>query len=361
MKAMRWRRAASIFCYWTDGRFVIENYRTRTTLTANPVTARILHVFNDWRSAKEVCQELPEYSPRSILRGVRQLNYEGFLLEEGSAEARGEEQFLRAWGFWLPHAAILHFGTKDAPYTDSEEAITKQLESYLKDSPQPSFFNSFSRKLGSPTIALPRTALASSPFVRILLERRTHREFSATPLDLDRLSCLLYYTWGVTGFISSSLLGPLPVKTSPSAGARQPCEVYVLSLRVNGLSPGLYHYAANRHILKRISGKVSRRRASQYCAGQHWVKEAAALFLITAVFRRSMWKYRFSRAYRTVIADAGHLCQTFCLVATYLRLAPFCTMALKDSMIERDLGIDGINESILYVAGVGLPKQRTSR
>jgi hypothetical protein len=36
-------------------------------------------------------------------------------------------------------------------------------------------------------------------------------------------------------------------------------------------------------------------------------------------------------------------------------LAPFCTAALKDSMIEKDLGIDGISESVLYVAGVGVP------
>jgi hypothetical protein len=56
--------------------------------------------------------------------------------------------------------------------------------------------------------------------------------------------------------------------------------------------------------------------------------------------------------------DAGHLCQTFCLVATWLGLAPFCTAALKDTLIEKDLGIDGICESVLYVAGVGLPLSR---
>ena len=54
-----------------------------------------------------------------------------------------------------------------------------------------------------------------------------------------------------------------------------------------------------------------------------------------------------------VLLDAGHLCQTFCLVATWLGLAPFCTAALKDTVIETDLGIDGIGESILYIAGVG--------
>jgi SagB-type dehydrogenase family enzyme len=65
---------------------------------------------------------------------------------------------------------------------------------------------------------------------------------------------------------------------------------------------------------------------------------------MTAVFRRTMWKYHHARAYRVVLLDAGHLCQTFCLVATWLGLAPFCTAALKDTLIEKDLGIDGIRE-----------------
>jgi hypothetical protein len=54
-----------------------------------------------------------------------------------------------------------------------------------------------------------------------------------------------------------------------------------------------------------------------------------------------------------VLAEAGHLCQTFCLTATWLGLAPFCTMALADTAIERALGVDGINESVLYAAGAG--------
>jgi hypothetical protein len=42
-------------------------------------------------------------------------------------------------------------------------------------------------------------------------------------------------------------------------------------------------------------------------------------------------------------------------VATWLGLAPFCTAAFEDTMIEKDLGVDGIRESALYVAGVGAP------
>jgi SagB-type dehydrogenase family enzyme len=108
-------------------------------------------------------------------------------------------------------------------------------------------------------------------------------------------------------------------------------------------------------LLETLPRRVRRTKAAQYCGGQKWVAGAAALFLITAVFPRSSWKYRSPRAYRTVLLDAGHLCQTFCLMATHLNLAPFCTMALNDSLIDRDLGIDGYSESVLYVAGVGLP------
>jgi hypothetical protein len=54
-----------------------------------------------------------------------------------------------------------------------------------------------------------------------------------------------------------------------------------------------------------------------------------------------------------VLAEAGHACQTFCLVATWLDLAPFCTMAVADSLVEKTLGIDGVTETVLYAAGVG--------
>ena len=37
----------------------------------------------------------------------------------------------------------------------------------------------------------------------------------------------------------------------------------------------------------------------------------------------------------------------------------FCTMALADSRIEQDLGIDGVTESILYTAGVGTRPRTT--
>ena len=127
----------------------------------------------------------------------------------------------------------------------------------------------------------------------------------------------------------------------------------MLALRVAGLVPGLYHYAADSHALELIDRHVSRRLVERYLPNQPWFKPAAALVFFAPVFQRELWRYPYARAYRALLIEAGHLCQTFCLTATWLGLAPFCTMALADSRIEKDLGLDGITESVLYVAGVG--------
>jgi hypothetical protein len=38
-----------------------------------------------------------------------------------------------------------------------------------------------------------------------------------------------------------------------------------------------------------------------------------------------------------------------------LGLGAFSTAALNDALIERDLGINGVSESVIYVTGCGMP------
>jgi SagB-type dehydrogenase family enzyme len=164
---------------------------------------------------------------------------------------------------------------------------------------------------------------------------------------------ILHLTWGITGYLRWPGLGRLPLKTIPSGGARQPLEVYLLALRIAGLRRGIYHYRADRHCLEMLRRGASENRLVELCAGQDWIRECSGLFVMTAVLPRVMWRYRFSRAYRVLLLEAGHFCQTFCLVATWLGLAPFCTAALVDAELERELGVDGATETVLYAAGVG--------
>jgi SagB-type dehydrogenase family enzyme len=208
------------------------------------------------------------------------------------------------------------------------------------------------RYLRAPVIRLPRPVI-DDPVARVALERRTWRRFSGRKLPLAALSTLLGLTAGVQKWVEVPVYGKVPLKTSPSGGARHPIELYVVAWGVDGVAPGLYHYAADTHVLERLRAGVRPRQVAKYLPLSGYFARAAFLVLFTAVFERQLWRYPYARAYRAALIETGHMAQTFCLTATSMGLAPFCLMGLADSAIERDLGIDGITESVLYAAGAG--------
>jgi SagB-type dehydrogenase family enzyme len=344
------RRARCLFTYWKDGRLFFHNFARRLTVSGRPITWEVLAFFSKWRTSQQALVHFAGYTQESVISTLSQFVKQGLLLVKDSREAVQDSRLAKEWSAWLPEGSF-HFSTKDVPFLRDNLSLGK-WKAILPKTPQPKIF----KTVKGPKKRLPPVrAFPDSEFIRVLHARKTHRQFSKEEVTLEAVSQLLSLVWGVTGYFSSSMFGKLLHKTSPSGGARHPGEVYVMALRVKGLKPGLYHYHPAHHCLKMVSPNATRQKAYLYCARQNHARNAAALFLMTAIFRRTMWKYHLARAYRAVLLDAGHLCQTFCLVATWLGLAPFCTAALKDTLIEEDLGIDGIRESVLYVAGIGCP------
>lgn len=93
---------------------------------------------------------------------------------------------------------------------------------------------------------------------------------------------------------------------------------------VDGLAPGVYHYAAGEHALSCLdTTPVAGETLQAWCGGQPHAAAAACLLLYTAVPQRTVWKYASSRAYRALLLDLGRLSQTVYLVATALGLGAF--------------------------------------
>jgi len=308
----------------------------------------ILAFFDRARDPKTLSTHLPGYTSTALAGAVDDL-LDHSMLERSDRTQTAADRALTSWNAWHPAAGLLHFSLKDLPYEEiaaSQRALRRQA----KRQPRPP---AVKRYRGVPRVALPAPR-QDGEFARVLLERRTWRRFSRRPVSLDALSTLLGLCSRVQHWADVPGVGRLPLKTYPSGGALHPLEVYVLATRVDGLARGLYHYAADTHRLERLRKGATGKTIVRYLPTQDWYGAASALILITAVFPRMQWKYRFARAYRAVLTEAGHLCQNMCLAATWLGLAPFCSLALADSRIERDLGIDGISESVLYAAGVGM-------
>jgi SagB-type dehydrogenase family enzyme len=251
---------------------------------------------------------------------------------------------------WPPLAAAFHFGTRDVEWRQGQdrEAFEDALTIKAHSNPPPLSVKATEGR----GIRLPAGGY-SGEFPEVLLSRRTWRGFGRKPLTKRQLGTLLDLSFGaqMTGIARSG--GEVLFKTSPSGGARHPIEAYVMALRVTGVARGLYHYAPKTSRLHLVRPSASPDEAVEYLAGQTWYEGAAAIVFITAVMPRLWWRYDHPRVYRAALLEAGHVCQTFCLTATWLRLAPFCTMALQDSRIERALGLDGEDEVLLYAAGVG--------
>jgi SagB-type dehydrogenase family enzyme len=350
---LKLKSASCQIAYWEDGELRIANYLTRRTFAANPAALDVIGFFFAPSTIQDALVEFRSYRPQSVARVIFRLIEFELLLEYRSAQYERDELVRSSWTRWLPEGGF-HFMTKDTPYVPWNWPLQKKLRT-LPATPAPA---QFKRIRSADAVRLPLRATARDTFFETLHARRTHREFAEGKISLGSVSDLLQTTWGVQGYFQTNVFGKLPYKTSPSGGARHPGEVYLMALRVDGLKRGMYHYQAKDHRLASLPAKVSPRVASAYCADQPFAAEAAALFIMTAVFARTMWKYGRARAYRVVLLETGHLCQTFCLIATRLGLAPFSTAALRDSLIEQDLELDGISESVLYVAGVGLIADR---
>jgi SagB-type dehydrogenase family enzyme len=353
---MRLKSASCQILYWESGtlRLRIANYLTRRTFAMDPVTLDLIRFFFIPRTIQDALVEFRTYSRESVATSILQLIDAELLLEYGSAEWKRDKLVESSWKPWLP-AGGFHFMTKDTRFVGPDWTVEERLKLLPSTPPPPQFKTTPNAEV----IRLPPDATERDAFFETLHARRTHRDFARGKVSLENVSKLLHATWGVQGYFHTQVFGSLPYKTSPSGGSRHPGEVYLMALRVDGLERGIYHYQAEHHRLAILPGRATPRTASAYCANQPYVSRAAALFIMTAVFARTMWKYGRARAYRAVLLETGHLCQTFCLTATRLGLAPFSTAALKDSLIEKDLELDGISESVVYVAGVGLVRGRS--
>jgi SagB-type dehydrogenase family enzyme len=346
--SVRFRRSPYLVTFWRDAEMVIHNYATGARVRSSPIVCDVLNEFTDWRPAAAVVSRRSDAEAPALRELIEELARLTFL-ERSDRDPSAAVRAMQSWSRWNPEAGFFHFATKDVAYESDVATAERRQRRRARTDPMPASMKSYP---SAPQVTLPAPR-RDGELPGILTRRRTWRHFSKQPVDVRELATLLQLTWGVQRSIAVAGQGRVAFKTSPSGGARHPIEAYVVARRVRGVEPGLYHYAADRHTLERLRSGAGARHISDYCARQHWFGRAAAIVIMTAIFERERWRYSSPRAYRAVLLDAGHLCQTFCLVATWLQLAPFCTMALDDSRIERDLGLDGVTESVIYVAGVG--------
>jgi len=350
------RRAPGLISYWQGKQLFFENYLTSKKIAVSMETAALLDFFSGWKREETAFRRWPEYTQESLRGAIQRLVEETFLQRSAvrNPTEGARERALKKWKAWNPAASYFHLQTKDTYSEEISAATIRRVETLLRQGRIPAPVKNHSR---ARTILLV-PELGSGEFPRVLRERRTWRRFGKGPVTREDLGRLLHLSFGVQAWLPIRGGGRFALKTSPSGGALHPAEAYLLAHKVSGIPRGVYHYDAVGHRLQEIRRGATPGEIKKLLAGQWWFRDSAFVVFLTAVFQRTQWKYDYARAYRAVLAEAGHLCQTFCLTATWLGLAPFCTMAMADTRIEEVLGVDGISESVIYSMGAGTRPDR---
>lgn len=343
--ADRYRRVPGLVIFWAQSQAVCFVWRTAQRIPITFEAASLLDQLSDWTTVEQLTDRIGAGEQRATVAETIDLLLALSVIEREGPDADGE------WLQWSPEATFFHFATRNGSFPEDLSARDRALADKAAHHPPPPP----TKRVDGPRLRLPAGELSSADLHTALMKRRTWRRFSQQPLPSSVLGTLLDYTFGVRARGNVAGQGPVIVRTSPSGGSRHPVEAYLLAWNVEGLAPGAYHYDSDTMELVDLQRPISANDIPALLAHQTYFAGAGAAVVMCPVFARTMWRYGQSRAYRTVLIDAGHLGQTFCLVATALGLAPFTTMAFSESGLEDVLGLDGVSECPIYVAGVGMP------
>jgi SagB-type dehydrogenase family enzyme len=197
------------------------------------------------------------------------------------------------------------------------------------------------------TIILPAPKLRSRFSVeRALHVRRSIREYTKDPLTLEEISQLLWSCQGITsteGF-----------RTTPSAGAVFPLEVYAVVARGEELTAGVYHYlpGLDEHRLELVKRGNLGAKIFDLSTKQDFIKQVPLNIILGTVTAR-MEKQYGDMALRYVLMEMGHAAQNIHLQAEALGLGSVAVGYLDEKAVRELIGMDA---EPLYMVSVGRKK-----
>jgi SagB-type dehydrogenase family enzyme len=344
---MRLRRSRSLIIFIHNDKPVLYNYIAQIPLTCNIACIDLLAKLTDWTHISELSQYFNKFSAKSLAQQIVILIKSGCLVVDNTPESKIDEEFESSW-LWGHLAGLYHFGTKYGEFIPTEigDAIQKER---IKKIPSPPLYtsNDFCQEI----VNLPTPAIKGELF-STMFARRTNRILADESIPLSVVSECLFFSMRITTILKNPDIIDLPLKMTPSGGARNPYEVYVCARKIKDINPGIYHYSAIDHTLGCIKNEIPPD-FRDLCAGQDWASNASCLLVLVANFERPMWKYRDPFAYKVVVIEAGHIAQNIMLAATKQGYAANPTCAISDDLLEKTLELSGITKSVMYVIVLG--------
>jgi len=173
-------------------------------------------------------------------------------------------------------------------------------------------------------------------------------EHATEAQDWQRLSQLLFHSYGLTVGMVTRSGEPVYFRTTPSAGALYPAEIYLVSRGTSLLPAGLYNYQAQTHSLLRFWDSEVWVPLQHACFWHPSLETTQLAIVVTAVFMRSAWRYQ-DRAYRRIFLDTGHLLGNIELASAMSEYRPHLVGGFIDQAMDQLLYLDATQEGTIAV------------
>ena len=124
-------------------------------------------------------------------------------------------------------------------------------------------------------------------------------------------------------------------------------------MNIKDLQEGIYRYLPVEHAVVVESQQTHlSEKIIQATLGQEFVGNAAAVFLWSSIPYRMEWRYSLA-AHRVIAFDIGHVCQNLYLAVQVISAGTCAIAAYDQQVMDELLGLDGINEFVIYLAALG--------
>lgn len=164
----------------------------------------------------------------------------------------------------------------------------------------------------------------------------------------QRLSRLLFCSYGLTARVPTTMGNPIYLRAAPSAGGLYPAEVYLISRGTPLLSAGLYNYQPQTHSLIQFWENEVWQNLQAACFWHPALESTQLAIVTTAIFYRSAWRYQ-DRAYRRIFLDTGHLLGNIELASALNSFRPHLIGGFVDEAVNQLLYLDSEQEGAIAV------------
>lgn len=340
-----------------SNKWEIIHLTSKRKINVNHLTMAVVLHFIDGEFTDFVLQKASEKlnQPVSVIASVidQLLNLDLLCFElDKNIEILEEDWIRHGWGDAVTH----HLLTFDYPFLNYQiEGVSidrSSMSKYYDEEPDISRYKMGSNgyQISCPGVVESLLEL-NSDFYEVDAIRYPRKKMS-----LRSLSILMSASFGILeskGKDNSRVVATIR-RTSPSGGARHPCEGYLLVNNIANLPSGFYHFSTGQNSLELVNDGPEVNELYTLIPSLT-IKPITpqAIVFISVMPERNMYRYREPRTLRTIFMDAAHIASTVEIVGKSLGFKVFGHHGFNQEYFDALAKFpDPISETFVYMVAL---------